>query len=173
MRRIPVFAFALIPAFVFAPVLAVTMGPSPALDRQDAAPPAQPPPQQQQQQGTSPDAGSDPGWPPGLGSWEGPPPPSGGDPDEAENRGLTSPEVERSQMPEPTQQGTRSPEETNTTRAEDAALYEALAQVRRAPPGLDGRPVTRPNPLGSEPETEMEPHPAGNPESLFPEGYVE
>lgn len=158
MRRIPVFAFAL------ALALAVPAGASSVLAQQGVTPPGQ---------GGPADTGSDPNWPPGLESWDGPPPPTGGDPDEAENRGLTSPEVERSQMPEPTQQGTRSPEEVNTTQTEEATLYEALAQVRRAPPGLDGRPITRPNPLGSEPETEMEPHPAGNLDFLFPEGYVE
>lgn len=150
MRRIPVFAF------VLALVLAM---PIPALAQQDAAP----------------DTGSDPNWPQGLESWHDPEPSPPGNPDEAEDRGLTSPEVERSQMPEPTQQGTRSPEsiDENETVAEEMALYDALALVRQAPPAVDGRPIARPNPLASEPELEMEPHPAGNPESLFLEGYVE
>ncbi|WP_029007490.1 hypothetical protein [Azospirillum halopraeferens] len=114
-----------------------------------------------------------PDWPAGVESWHsGEDAPRNGNPQEAEQRGLTSPEVEDSQMPEPTRQGTRSPEPTGSAQA-DLALYEALSLVRRAPPGLDGRPTPRPNAYASEPETEMEPSPTGNPEHLFPENYIE
>lgn len=98
----------------------------------------------------------------------------GANPDEAEQRGLTAPEVQRSLMPNPTPQGTRPPEPTEKN-AEPvrSGLYQALNAVRRAPPGLDGHPIPRPNTFASEPGTEMEPDPAGNPENLFPENYVE
>ncbi|HYE52503.1 MAG TPA: hypothetical protein VEB20_23110 [Azospirillaceae bacterium] len=99
--------------------------------------------------------------------------PKGGDPNEAERKGLTSPEVQRSQDPQPTPQGTRPPNAQTSTNANPEALYAALQKVRAAPPGLDGKPIPRPNPLGSEPTTEMQPHPDGHPKSLFPEGYVE
>ncbi|MGQ9370335.1 hypothetical protein [Azospirillum sp. ST 5-10] len=114
-----------------------------------------------------------PDWPAGVRSWHsGEDAPKGGDPDEAERRGLTSPEVKDSQMPEPTQQGTRPPEPSDTEQAK-VELYGALNEVRRAPPGLDGRPTPRPNPFASEPALEMEPSAAGNPDVLFPENYVE
>ncbi|HEV7369169.1 hypothetical protein [Arenibaculum sp.] len=172
MRRIPVFAFVLALAV---PLLAQ---PAPAQPAPDQPAPDQPAPAQQEQ-GAAPatglDTGSDPNWPPGLQNWHNPERSPPGNPDEAEQRGLTSPEVERSQMPAPTQQGTRSPEpaDGNETVVEEMALYDALALVRQAPPTVDGRPIARPNPLASEPELEMEPHPAGAIEDLFIEGYVE
>ncbi len=114
-----------------------------------------------------------PNRPSGVESWDSSPwEPPHVDPGEAERRGLLSPEVQESLMPEPTPQGTRPPEPTVTdeTRAD---LYTLLSAVRRAPPGLDGRPIPRPNPLASEPAKEMTPHPAGHPEVLFMDNYVE
>lgn len=115
--------------------------------------------------------GTDPAWPRGTDRWRSeawdPPAP---DPNEAERRGLTSPEVRNSQMDGPNQQGTRAPE-PEAAGEQPAGLYQALSAVRRAPPGLDGRPIQRPNALGSEPTTEMTP--VGGPEHLFPDGYVE
>lgn len=100
-----------------------------------------------------------------------------GNPLEAEQRGLTSEEVRESVPPDPTEQGTRPPEllegeEEVEADGEEVDLYAILDRVRRAPPGLDGRPIPRPNPLGSEPAKEMTPLQPEDP-SLFPEGYVE
>lgn len=92
-----------------------------------------------------------------------------GDPDEAESRGLTTEAVEETVDQEPTQQGNR-PE--NVVEGDAPVLYDLLARVRAAPPGLDGEPIPRPNPLASEPTTEMDPLQPENP-SLFVEGYVE
>lgn len=92
-----------------------------------------------------------------------------GDPDEAEARGLTSEAVEETVDQEPTQQGNR-PE--NVVEGDAPVLYDLLARVRAAPPGLDGEPIPRPNPLASEPTTEMDPVQPDN-ASLFVEGYVE
>lgn len=129
--------------------------------------------QQPAQQGAPPDQGEQPNWPPGLQNWDtSGRDPEGGNPNEAEQRGLTSPEVKESMMPGPTAQGTRPPE-SDDVQDRRAALYDAIRAVRRAPPALDGRPIPRPNPLASEPEVAMQPDPAGNPESLFPENYVE
>ncbi len=82
-----------------------------------------------------------------------------------------STEVEENQPPEPDGQGTRDPMATPGAGNEER-LYDILAQVRRAPPALDGTPVPRPNALASGPTTEMTPAPTDN-LSMFPEGYVE
>lgn len=98
-----------------------------------------------------------------------------GDPDEAEARGLTSEAVEETVDQEPTQQGNRPEnvvEGEEEIAPQEASLYERLARVRAAPPGLDGEPIPRPNPLASEPTTEMDPVQPDN-ASLFVEGYVE
>ena len=91
------------------------------------------------------------------------------DPQEAERRGLTSPEVAKTLAPESTDQGTRPP---NHHVEDGPDLYNLISRVRSAPPGLDGKPIPRPNKLGSEPAKEMEP---AQPEDmfLFPENYVE
>jgi len=96
----------------------------------------------------------------------------GGNPSQAEDAGLTSPEVQKSQDPMPTKEGNRSP---NVTQKEDArtTLYQALADVRRAPPMVSGEPIPRPNQFASEPQTEMQQDPAGNPDYLFPDNYIE
>jgi len=101
------------------------------------------------------------------------PPGQQDDPNEAERRGLTSPEVEKSQMPQPTQQGNRPPPSDTNSPGAVPQLYEALTAVWNSPAALDGQRIARPNPLASQPESEMQPHPAGDPDSLFPEGYIE
>jgi hypothetical protein len=98
-----------------------------------------------------------------------------GDPDEAEERGLTAETVEETVDQEPTQQGNRAEnvvEGEEDLEGERVELYDLLARVRAAPPGLDGEPIPRPNPLASEPTTEMDPVQPDN-ASLFVEGYIE
>lgn len=120
-----------------------------------------------------------PDWPGGLEDWDSSErEPQNVNPDEAEQRGLTSPDVQRSQMPEPTAQGTRPPgleedETDETDAASDMTVSQLLREFRRAPPGLDGQRIARPNPLGSGPGTEMDPHPEGDIEVLFPDDYIE
>lgn len=83
-----------------------------------------------------------------------------GQPGQAAQEGLTSPDVVDSLGPEPTPQGTRPPDEDVDggvpAQAADAQelspLYVALHHVRRAPPGLDGTPVARPNDVAAEPQ---------------------
>jgi hypothetical protein len=89
---------------------------------------------------------------------------------EAEQRGLTGEAVQESQPAPPTDQGTLQPEVVEGEEAPE--LYTLLQRVRQAPAGLDGEPIPRPNPLASEPTTEMTPIQPEDP-SLFPEGYVE
>jgi len=92
-----------------------------------------------------------------------------GQPDQAEEAGLLSDSVEESLGPEPDDTGARSPEIVEEVEAVD--LYALLWEVRRAPPGLDGAPIMRPNAWASEPETEMRPyHPRDV--VLFPEDYI-
>ncbi len=92
---------------------------------------------------------------------------------EAEERGLTSEGVQGNQPAPPTDQGTLQPEIVEGEGSNEAPeLYALLKAVRQAPAGLDGQPIPRPNPLASEPTTEMTPHQPEDP-SLFPEGYVE
>jgi hypothetical protein len=69
---------------------------------------------------------------------------------------LETPDIEASQQPEPTPQGTRSPEPA-AEETDIPSLWDALAAVYRAPPDLDGSPISRPNPLGSNPEPAQEP----------------
>ncbi|MFD1912956.1 hypothetical protein [Halodurantibacterium flavum] len=84
---------------------------------------------------------------------------------------LDSLAIENSQAPEPDEQGLRDPMATPGAGNEDS-LYSILSAVRMAPPGLDGRPMPRPNALASEPALEMPPE---QPEDLylFPDGYIE
>ena len=114
---------------------------------------------------------SAPDWPPGLDEWETPPWDPEGNPNEAEARGLISPEVQENDAEGPTEQGTRTTE-TFGDEEEEQDLYELLARVRASPPGIDGEPIPRPNPLASEPAKEMDPM---QPEDviLFREGYIE
>lgn len=95
-----------------------------------------------------------------------------GNPGEAEGAGITGEEVQSDAPNQPTPQGTRAPRE-ETSAQTGGELYPLLQRVRIAPPALDGTPQPRPNPLASEPETEMKPDPRGNPEHLFREDYVE
>lgn len=95
-----------------------------------------------------------------------------GNPDQTQDSGTTNADVQEDAPDQPTPQGTRAPRE-ETSAETGGELYPLLQRVRVAPPAIDGRPQPRPNPLASEPETEMTPDPRGNPEHLFPEGYVE
>jgi hypothetical protein len=78
--------------------------------------------------------------------------------------------LESGVLREPDEQGMRPPEPVDESDAVD--LYALLAQLRRAPPGLDGQPVARPNLWASEPETEMVPQQPRD-AYLFPPEYVE
>ena len=83
---------------------------------------------------------------------------------------LDTPAIRQSDGPDVTQQGVRPPDPLEE---EDAPLlYDLLAQIRRAPPLLDGQVMPRPNAFASEPTTEM-PQEHTEPMSLFPEGYIE
>lgn len=128
---------------------------------------------QQQQQQDAVDTTSKPAWPAGVEQWNADERnPADVDPDAAQKKGLTQPEVQRSLPPPPTEQGTRAPEPLlGGEEREQLTLYQMLKLARNAPAGLDGERIPRPNPLGSEPTTEMEP--VGGPDYLFPEGYVE
>lgn len=66
------------------------------------------------------------------------------------------PEVQKSQDPQPTAQGTRAPNNQNTP-TQSTELWQALSAVRRAPPDLNGNPVPRPNQWASEPDAPNEP----------------
>lgn len=123
------------------------------------------------------DTTAKPSWPAGVEKWSSDERnPADIDRDAAEEKGLTQPEVQKASPPSPTDQGTRAPESTpaflvEPSEGEQMGLYEMLRMTRNAPAGLDGERIPRPNPLGSEPTTEMEP--VGGPDYLFPEGYVE
>ncbi|HEY0836236.1 MAG TPA: hypothetical protein VGE72_20180 [Azospirillum sp.] len=86
---------------------------------------------------------------------------------ETQKEGLvTDPNVQQSQQPAPTQQGTRSPSEETSGATQAPDLQQALAAVRRAPPDLQGTPVPRPNPMASEPDDVAEPSRSANPSDL-------
>lgn len=111
-----------------------------------------------------------PDWPAGLENWDSSSRDPEGNPDGAQERGLTSPEVLMNDVEGPTEQGTRT---TETLEEEsDPGLYFLLSRVRSAPPDLNGNQIPRPNPLASEPTTEMAPT---QPEdvNLFRDGYIE
>ena len=59
------------------------------------------------------------------------------------------PAVKASQDPQPTDTGMRSPQ--NFERPTDSVAW-AVVQFYKAPPGLDGTPMPRPNPLAANPE---------------------
>lgn len=76
------------------------------------------------------------------------------------------PQVQQSQDPQPSAQGTRAPKPDSHPDTQSAELIEALAAVRRAPPDLQGNPVPRPNALASEPDDPNEPTRSQNPSDL-------
>lgn len=76
------------------------------------------------------------------------------------------PNVQQSQQPEPTPQGTRPPSHATSPDTQSAELNEALATFRRAPPDLQGNPMPRPSPLASEPDDPNEPTRSNNPSDL-------
>ena len=91
-------------------------------------------------------------------------------PNQAEQEGLTAPEVIESLDTNPSDQGALTPEVID--REDQPALYALLSRLRQAPPSLDGEPIPRPNAFASEPAKEMVP---AQPENmyLFPENYIE
>lgn len=99
--------------------------------------------------------------------------------DESREAAVTEPgiseDVKESQPPAPNEQGmlqTETVEEEEGEAENGKTLYALLADLRRSPPGLDGQPIERPNPLASEPTPEMDPvQPLDA--YLFPDGYVE
>ncbi|WP_042694640.1 hypothetical protein [Azospirillum sp. B506] len=74
--------------------------------------------------------------------------------------------VQQSQDPHPTAQGTRSPDSSSSAATGSQELQQALADVRRAPPDLNGTPVPRPNQWASEPDQPNEPTRSRNPSDL-------
>jgi hypothetical protein len=98
-------------------------------------------------------------------------PAQGQENEEAEERGLTSPEVKESLTINPTEQGTLPPKQLNED--DEPLLYDLLTEIRRAPPTLDAiNFVPRPNEFAREPAKEMVTEGAQK-IILFPEGYVE
>lgn len=79
--------------------------------------------------------------------------------------GLETPEVRESLPPESAPQGTRAPE-PQRTETESVSLDQALAEVRRAPPDLQGKPVPRPNQWASEPDDPVERSRSADPSDL-------
>jgi hypothetical protein len=91
--------------------------------------------------------------------------------DVQDSEAILTEEVEESGVEaEPDEQGMRPNEVVDADDHVD--LYSLLQAVRHAPPGLDGAPITRPNALASEPETEMTP---AQPRDayLFPDDFIE
>jgi hypothetical protein len=91
--------------------------------------------------------------------------------DVEDSEAILTEEVEESGVEaEPDEQGMRPNEVVDADDHVD--LYSLLQAVRHAPPGLDGAPITRPNALASEPETEMTP---AQPRDayLFPDDFIE
>lgn len=74
--------------------------------------------------------------------------------------------VQQSQDPQPTAQGTRPPNPSSSAATGSQELQQALADVRRAPPDLNGNPVPRPNQWASEPDQRNEPTRSQNPSDL-------
>ncbi|HSK41996.1 MAG TPA: hypothetical protein VK943_19685 [Arenibaculum sp.] len=152
----------ILPSILASLLLAVTL-PAPPAAAQEALPSLT------DEEGVSREAPPD--WPGDTDEWHTGTEPEGADPDEAETRGLTDADVRESQGPESSPQGTRSPESLGG--GTPVLLADLLRDFRRAPPGLDGRPIQRPNPLASEPGVVMEPHPNGDIQVLFPDNYIE
>jgi hypothetical protein len=74
--------------------------------------------------------------------------------------------VQQSQDPLPSQQGNKPPNPTSSAATGSGELRQALAEVRRAPPDLNGTPVPRPNQWASEPDQPNEPTRSQNPSDL-------
>lgn len=92
-------------------------------------------------------------------------------PQSEEGEAILNENVEESGVKkQPNPQGLRSPEAVDEE--EEADLYSLLNEVRRAPPGLDGEAVPRPNLYASEPEAEMDPDTPRD-AFLFPDDFIE
>ena len=78
---------------------------------------------------------------------------------------LKTPEIEATQQPEPTQQGTR-PVHPLADNPDAADLQTALTTLYRAPPALDGTPMPRPNEFASNPEDPHEQSRSADPNDL-------
>ena len=91
-------------------------------------------------------------------------------PNQAEQEGLTSPNVQESLGAQPADVGTRAPDVLD--QEDKPTLYNALSRLRQAPPSLEGEPIPRPNEFASEPAKEMQPAQAED-MSLFPDNYIE
>ena len=90
---------------------------------------------------------------------------------EVEGEEIAPPESDAAQAGVPDDQGGINPE-TVEGEEQQPRLYELLAAVRQAPPGLDGVPTPRPNVLGSQPLKDV--LPVLPPDLyLFPENYIE
>lgn len=76
------------------------------------------------------------------------------------------PAVKQSQGQQPEPQGTRPPKPTTSGDTQGAELQQALADVRKAPPDLQGTPVPRPNQWASEPDQANEPSRSQDPSDL-------
>lgn len=74
--------------------------------------------------------------------------------------------VQQSQDPLPSAQGNKPPNPTSSAATGSGELQQALADVRRAPPDLNGTPVPRPNQWASEPDQPNEPTRSQNPSDL-------
>lgn len=74
--------------------------------------------------------------------------------------------VQQSQDPQPSAQGTKPPNPSSSAATGSQELQQALADVRRAPPDLNGNPVPRPNQWASEPDQPNEPTRSQNPSDL-------
>ncbi|AWB08676.1 hypothetical protein A6A40_27305 (plasmid) [Azospirillum humicireducens] len=74
--------------------------------------------------------------------------------------------VQKSQDPLPSQQGNKPPSPSSSAATGSGELQQALADVRRAPPDLNGTPVPRPNRWASEPNQINEPTRSQSPSDL-------
>ncbi|MGA1855111.1 hypothetical protein VH569_03920 [Azospirillum sp. 11R-A] len=74
--------------------------------------------------------------------------------------------VQQSQDPQPSAQGTKPPNPSSSAATGSQELQQALADVRRAPPDLNGNRVPRPNQWASEPDQPNEPTRSQNPSDL-------
>ncbi|WP_119678794.1 hypothetical protein [Indioceanicola profundi] len=147
---------------------------------------AQPAPVPENSQSPQTQGQPEPNWPGDTQNWDTSRRDSGpGNPGEAEQKGLTSPEVQESQAGQPTQQGTRAPNASVNGEAEAAGggeaqggspLYAALHWARAMPVDLNGNPVPRPNAYASEPVADQKltfpprPEPAAPPAEAPPQG---
>ena len=74
--------------------------------------------------------------------------------------------VQKSQDPLPSSQGNKPPDPSSSAATGSEELQQALADVRRAPPDLNGTPAPRPNQWASEPDQPNEPTRSQNPSDL-------